>query len=302
MSSAPHIPDTPAPARFQIASRLGALRDTVQISDPLRTGAMFTVGRSGSNSHKAWTKQRIASNPMTRIVAESMLATETVVLTPDETEIVNSERASSVNGSSNPLLPVVDRLTLSASEQTLYRDALKRLMDSGELLPMDVISGRRDEDRLEEALYLLKTWDRMPDADGNEIPYSVEMARELLTNDTPLEGAGVDDLVLGVDAWTVEITEDYAHPSLVDKTRPVKIVKTETVKNAEGVEVYRLTVRYIIPGLTLGLAYQLLILKTARDTAAFRDQVIEAAGKNSVPSSDSISSSGDGKSSGAPAS
>lgn len=270
---APYIP---AP-RFQIASRLGAFRDTAVISDPF-TSATFTIYRHNCAAYKKWFQAAVDRDPLTLLRLEGMFADDAQVLTAEESEILQTEREKA-----NPLVPVVDRLTLSTSEQASRRTALRKLIDTGKMTPSQMAS-RREDDILAEAMFLLKSWDGMPAEDGSLIPYSEDAARALLTNDTPLEGAGLDELILDVDAWTYEV-EHKTEDGTEIVAGPVTDRTFETYK-----------VRHIIPGLTLGLAYQYLFLRRARDTSLFRDQVLGAAAKNSVPSSDGSSSSGDGSS------
>lgn len=278
----------PAPARFQIASRLGAFRDIATISDPLGTGATFAIHRHGSRAYKVWFQRFVDKDPMTLLRLEAMFQDDRIILTKEEQDTLLAEREKT--NPSNPLVPVVDRLTIANVEQSSRKAAMRKLIDTGQMTPSEM-AYRQEHDTLEEALFLLKSWDNMPSEDGSPIPYSEDVARELLTNDTPLEGAGLDELILGVDAWTVEVeteTKDGVEYPLAD------------VYERDGH--YYIKVRLIIPGLTLGLAYQYLILRRARDTSLFRDQVMGAAAKNSEPSSDGSSSSGDGQSESEPVS
>lgn len=286
----PHIPGqeahTPAPPRFQIASRLGAFRDTATILDPFGTGAVFTIHRNGSKAHKAWFREQQDHDPMTLAVVESGLMQQSgTVLTKEEEEIVQTERQGK---DPNALLPIVDRLTFTLAEQDIRREAMRRLFDSGRITPSEWVS-RGENDLLKEALFALKGWDHMPsDEEGVMVPYSEEAARALLENDTPLEGAGIDDLILSVDAWSLEIEQE-------GETVPTEV--TDAVPVIGGTGTWKWKTRIMIPGLTLGRAYQLLILNRSRDISLFRDRVLGEAAKNSEPSSDSINSSGDGKSS-----
>lgn len=280
--SKPEPAYVPAPPRFQIASRLGAFRDTAVISDPFGTGATFTIHRHGSRAYKSWFQRAVDKDPLTLLRLESMFSDDRIVLTKEEQETLLAEREKPAPG--NPLVPIVDRLTIAHVEQSSRKDALRKLIDTGRMSPSEM-AGRQEQDTLEEAVFTLKSWEGMPGEDGALIPYSEEMARELLTNDTPLEGAGLDELILGVDAWTVEVTRIYEPGEEI----PKEAISVET-------DDWTYKIRIIIPGLTLGLAYQYLFLRRARDKSLFRDQALEAAAKNSEPSSDSSTSSGDGQS------
>jgi hypothetical protein len=275
-------PTTPAPPRFQIASRLGIFRDSANLPDPFGTGATFTIHRHGSSAQKAWFRDQVDNDPQTLLQFELMLSSDVSVLLPDEEKAVEAQRAKDKD---HPLLPIVDRLTLAASERTLRRDATRKMLASGQMHLSDFMMLDREKDRLKEAIFLLKGWSAMPDADGAAIPFSEESARALLTCDSPLDGAGLDELLLSVDAWTFDFTGTV--PTKEELPAKARVTK----EDEKGVH---FAVKHVIPGLTLGTAYQLFFIQKAREVALFRDQAIGEAAKNLPPSSGLTSSSGDG--------
>lgn len=273
--------------RFQIASRLGGFRNTVTLSCPFGTGATFTIRRKGSAAHREWAKSWLESDPMTSAMLEEQILGEEshTPLTEQESLIVDEARKEIIHA---PLIPIIDRLvsTRTAVDQT--RTATKKALASGRVTLADLATNSFTtiHDR-EEALFLLKSWDKMPDADGDPIPHSREVAEELLLNDTPLTDAGLDDVLLSVPCWRIEVN-DYAEdgteiPRFIPRTDP---------------SLLKVTGHHF----TLGRAYQLWLHWASEQASHFRDKTIEAAAKNSVPPSDPAISSGGGTSSEEPAS
>lgn len=280
----------PAPPRFQIASRLGAFRSTVQVSDPFGTSATFTINRAGSNAHKEWFSRQLDNDPFTLLSMEAMLSGKSpAVLSKDEEETVDKFRAAAeADGFARELLPIIDRLAHETAEYESRVGAMRQLYDKGKMRPSDM-GMRGEKTLLEEALFCLAGWSGMPDADGGEVAYSQDAARELLQNDTPLEDCPEDiqAMVLEREEWTLRIESAARKEGTASGWSEDRIREAEKEDGEESS-------RIMIPGLTLGKAYQLFILATARTSSFFRDQVIEAAAKNSEPPSDGISSSGGG--------
>lgn len=261
---------TPPQPRFQIAARLGGFRDTITVPDPFGTPATFTLYRAGCNAYVEWQRDRMDANP---VLAEMMMGVDSLppVLAADEQEAVDAARAK-VDGddTARALVPVIDRLTLTTTGRQLEREALRKAIAGGKLRPSDAFL-RGADDQLAEALFTLRGWDGMPDETGALVPYTLDAARALLTNDTPLEGAGIDELVLAQAAWVVETPG----------------------APAEGDTPAASPTRTILPGLTLGRAYLLYFLAVSADRARFRAETLEAAAKNSeTPSGGSTLSGG----------
>lgn len=264
----------PSPQSFQIASRLGGFRDTIVLSDPLGTSARFRIVRKHSNAHKKWAKERMDSDPIMAAMAEEMVVgEEPAILTQEEKAVV--EKAREQEGSTPdaaslpPLLSIIDRLTNQAASAERNRTAIRRAVATGNVSYSDVLM-QGDRRYLEEALFVLK-WESMPDENGEDIPYSPSVARELLENDTPLSDAGLDDLLLAQDCATITIPVD------------------EEEKDGEPR-------RFLIPGLTLGRFYTRWAHWASEQKDLFRSRLMEEAAKNSPPPSDPISSSGGGSS------
>lgn len=283
-NGAPSKPDiSPISAtRFQIASRLGALRDTAVLSDPFPTSAKFTIRRKGSRAHQKWTQDYYDNNAFSSAYLEELaLGDAPILLTEEETAALEKSHSlaagaadTDLGQSLTSLTSIINRLCGVAVERDTHKKAVQSAIHSGRTTISKVFRAEKDKE-LEEAVFLLAGWESMPgqDDDGNEIqvPYTEQAARDLLTNDTPLEGCGLDELILSVPCWTLALNTDPPAP------HPTRI---------------------IIPGLTLGQAYILWVHDRAEQLALFRDQVLETAGKNSLPSSDSSISSGDGSETG----
>lgn len=258
--------------RFQIASRLGGFRDVLPFSDPFDTGARFHICRKGSATHRAWFKRWQDEDPVSSRYLESVVTgDDKPVLTPDESAVVQTARTSA-DPAALSLLPIIDRLSETYSELDRNRDAVREAIKAGELSPTDAIQ-RGQRKRLEEALFLVSAWTGMLDENGAEVHFAPEALRSLLENDTPLEGAGIDELLLRQECWTWTPKAEEGEPN------PAPI---------------------IIPGLTLGSAYILWIHHTASTASNFREQLTEAAAKNSEPFSETIITSGNGTNNPAP--
>lgn len=262
-------------SRFAIATRLGALKDIATFSDPFGTSARFHIRRRGSRAHKDWLSSWSETSPVSSAYYEQLAVGESAaVLTKDEKVLVESLRSRlpdkepEVHG----LIAVIDRLTDTAAAESLYRNAVRSAVESGKTTYRKVIRVG-EEKQIEEALFLLAGWDAMPgqDDDGNpvEIAYSLDQARELMLNDTPLEGVGLDELILSVPAWCLTIDEQQEDGS----TAPRKV---------------------IFPGLTLGRAYVLWVHAMSDLISSFREEVMGAAAKNSAPPSEATTSPGGG--------
>lgn len=262
-------PDARRTQKFQIASRIGAFRDSISLSDPLGTSARFIVTRKGSNLHKKWAKEWMDSDPILSAMSEEMVVgSDPIVLSEEEGKTVEALRTSSQDQGVLSLLPILGRLVETSESLERNRIAIRKAVASGRASYSDAMfQGARRY--TEEALFLLR-WESMPDAEGEDIPYSLETARELLENDTPLEDAGLDDILLSFDFATLTIPADLE----ADPPTPEK--------------------KIIFPGLTLGRFYTSWTHHISEQKALFRDQVLEAAGKNSLPPSDQISLSGGG--------
>lgn len=289
-NGAPNKPEA-STTRFQIASRLGALRDTALLSDPFQTSARFTIRRKGSRAHQKWTQDYYDNNAFSSAYLEELaLGDAPILLTEEETTALEKSFSLSADTTIAGMPRVVESLTSLASiinrlrgvavERDTHKKAVQSAIRSGHTTISRVFRAEKEKE-LEEAVFLLASWDSMPgqDDDGNEIqvPYTEQAARDLLTNDTPLEGCGLDELVLSVPCWCLSLKGSSGVGSEIADE-----VSTEK--------------RVIIPDLTLGQAYILWVHDRAEQLSLFRDQVLETAGKNSLPSSDSTSSSGDGTS------
>lgn len=276
-NGAPSKPE-PSTTRFQIASRLGALKDTVVLSDPFPTSAQFIIRRKGSRAHDDWTTKYIDNDPFSSAYLGELITGDiSIPLTAEENELLDkaaklTTEDEDVKASVSGLCKLIDRLRGASIEMNYDKRAKRAALSTGRAKVSDVTRASSRK-QLEEALFLLAGWEEMPgqDDDGNEIqvPYTEQAARDLFTNDTPLEGCGLDELILSVPCWThaMAVGEEAAQKD------PMRI---------------------IIPGLTLGQAYILWVHDRAEQLALFRDQVLETAGKNSLPSSDSSILSGDG--------
>lgn len=285
----------PQTVRFQIASRLGGFRDTATIPDPFGTSAQFVIYRADSNAHRAWARGEMDRNP---VVTEIMLGIESPppALSSDDEKIVTTLRAKvDADDTARLLVPIIDRLTAVTIERNLEREATKRALTEGKVKASDVMFQGMDQ-QLKEGKFILKDWSNLPADDGSTITFSIAMREALLTNDTPLDGEEVQALLLKQDCWTYKRPLSDDEIDQADGTREVLdvedlgAVRTTTPRTIH----YKLTV---LPSVTtLGRAYLLYFLAKSRETALFRNAVMEAAGKNSAPSSDSITSSGDGTS------
>lgn len=261
-------------SRFAIATRLGALKDVATFSDPFGTSARFHIRRRGSRAHKDWLSSWSETSPVSSAYFEQLAVGESAaVLTDDERKTVDIARTGS-SAQDDKLLAIIDRLTDTAAAESLYRNAVRSAVESGKTTYRKVIRVG-EEKQIEEALFLLAGWDAMPgqDDDGNpvEIGYSVDQARELMLNDTPLEGVGLDELILSVPAWCIMSVEPFDGTNDEKTSTPV-----------------------MIPGLTLGRAYVLWIHAQADLVSSFREEVMGAAAKNSVPPSEATTSPGGG--------
>jgi len=277
---------TPAPPRFQIATRLGALRDTCTVPDPFGTTATFTLYRSGCQAHREWFRKRLDKDPQILLMAERAISENFPVLTLEEEKTLDKERENDVTP--NPLLPIVDRLVIEGSQSKLQSAATRSLLESGRLKPSDLAS-RDEDDRLDEALFTVKGWSDVPGDAETIVPFTPENARSLLTSDVELEeGAGIDDILHKIDAWMVDEIQTA-------KALPEGISENSVVRRTGAFVSWKTGKKIVRPGLTLGLAYQLYFLACAKNRSLFRDEVMSAAAKNYEPSSDSSSSSGDGE-------
>lgn len=277
--------------KFQIASRLGGFRDTTDLSDPFGTGAVFTIVRKGSATHREWSKTWLESDPITSaMLEEQILGDDLIVLTDEEVGKVEAARAlvpkQPASESLQPvvvalssILPVIDRLVSSKADLDRTRAAAKRALASGRVTLTDLVSGSfQSLQQLQEAVFLLRHWKHFPDADGADIPYSGETAEELLQNDTPLDDPDLIPLLVSLPCWRIEV-KDYT-----DDGTPI-----------EGSE------RFIPASssrsvLTLGRAYQRWIHWASEQTAHFRTRLVEEVVGNSEPPSDQTISSGGGTS------
>jgi hypothetical protein len=285
----------PQSVRFQIASRLGGFRDTATIPDPFGTSAQFVIYRADGNAHRAWARAEMDRNP---IVTEIMLGIESPppALSSDDEKTVTTFRAKVEDDTARLLVPIIDRLTAATIERNLEREATKRALTDGRIQASDVMFQGMDQ-QLKEAKFILKDWSGVPADDGSTITFSSGMKEALLTNDTPLEGEEVQALLLKQDCWTYkrplpddEIDQADGSQEITDIKVGDDGARTSTTRTIH----YKLTV---LPSVTtLGRAYLLYFLAKSRETALFRNATMEAAGKNSAPSSDSIILSGDGTS------
>lgn len=271
--------------RFQVASRLGGFKDNVTLSDPFNTGALFTIIRKGSAKHREWAKQWLESDPMTAaMLEEQILGEDVVVITAEEQEVIKAARVAASNEVEH-LLAIIDRVVGVRTEMDRTRIATRKALDSGRVTLADLATDtlRVLHDR-QEALFLLKGWEKLLDAEGAEIPYSPEVAEELLLNDTPLDGTGLDDLLLSIPCWRLEV-KDYAEDGtetgshFIPRTDPVLL-------RLAGPQQH----------FTLGRAYQLWFHWASEQSAHFRDQLVEEVAKNSETPSDPIILSGGGTS------
>lgn len=266
--------------RFQVASRLGGFRDTVTLSDPFGTGATLKVRRKGSAAHREWGKKWLNDNPLTRsMMEEQILGDVPVVLTEEEQKDIEVARGMTSEGTVSKLVAIVDRLADTRADLTSNRTAIRRALSSGEITIADMVAGTVDlKRRLDEASFLLVGWDNFPDADGNPIPYDPAVVRELLANDTPLEGAGLDELLIQVEPWTIKID-----------TKPEEATTEGVIPDPPVI--------LIRPNLTFGRAYILWLHWVSERADLFRGQLMEASAKNSVPPSEASTSPGGGTSS-----
>lgn len=294
--------------RFQVASRLGGFRDTVTLSDPFGTGATLKVRRKGSAVHREWGKKWLNEDPLTRsMMEEQILGDVPVVLTEEEQKTVEMARQAMESAKElkdqpavarhvPDLLGVIDRLADTRADLASNRTAIRRALSSGEITIADVAAGSIDlKRRMDEASFLLVGWDNFPDADGNPIPYDPTVVRELLANDTPLEGAGLDELLVRVEPWTIKIETKPEHET--DNT-----VAGRAFPETAPAPVPDPPVILIRPNLTFGRAYILWLHWVSERADLFRGQLMEASAKNSVPPSEASTSPGGGTSSEEPAS
>jgi len=268
----PENQTSPSPQKFQIASRLGGFRDTITLSDPLGTSARFLIVRKHSNLHKKWAKDWMDSDPIMSAMSEELVVgDDPAVLTKEESGKLEEIRTREVKDPDIlSLLPIIERLTDQAGTVERNRTAIRKAVSTGRVKYSDAMM-QGDRRYLEEALFVLR-WESMPDENGDDIPYSPSLARELLENDTPLADSGLDDLLLSQDCATITIPGD---PDASPPTEPR---------------------RFIIPGLTLGRFYARWAHWASEQKDLFRSRLLEEAAKNSPPPSDQISSSGGGSS------
>jgi hypothetical protein len=255
---------TPSPVRFKIASRLGALKDTMSFSDPFGTGARFHIRRKGSKAHREWSQEYIDSDAYSSAYLEQLVTGHgELILNDEESQVVEESRAGDP---ANQLVKIIDRLTATAAEHNTNTEAIRKAVATGRTSYSRILRADKDK-QLEEAVFLLSGWDSLPGEDDSPIPYSLAAARDLLTSDVPLEGSGFEEVILAHPEWC-------------------KTVKIEGQP----------TITIPIPGLTLGQAY--ILWTHARSEAAdlFREMVLEEAGKNSLPPSTGSISPGGGTS------
>lgn len=285
------VPVSVVSPRFQIASRLGGFRDTCTVSDPFGTSARFTIIRNGSNAHKAWFRSRLDSNPEIMLIAERAMVDDAslVPLTADEQKTVDAARPEQ-NPTIQSLLGVVDRLSTSSVEQNLRKSAMRSLLTSGKLKPSDWMT-RGEDEQLAEAVFVLSGWEDMPDDSGGVVPFDQDAATALLTLDIPMGESGID--LLAVEAWTVDIDRTGKEP-------PAGVPLSPIPPGDDGLFHWKEKIPNPLIQ-TVGQAYQLYFLHASRQRSLFRDQLVDAAGKNSDPSSDSTISSGDGQKTDEPA-
>jgi len=317
----------PAPPRFVIASRFGAFRDTVTIPDPFGAGASFTIMRAGCNAHRDWSRERADNDPMAIAAASAMMAgngSAAAPLTKDETETVDRYRANQdKDDTAKYLIPIIDRLSLASVESNTQQSVVSALLASGKIRTSDVFR-KQEDDQLAESAFLLRSWADMPGLDERDgqveevsIPFVRDSALALLTNDTPLDSTidGVSALLKSNPCWMSEQMQFgladkipagyqiYDQPAPKDKAvgKNEAYPLTAVAENpfalaADDHRVYVWMENLPIANLTLGRAYQLWIIATSADRSLFRDQVMEAAAKNSQPSSGSINTSEGGES------
>lgn len=267
--------------RFQIASRLGGFRDTAALSDPFGTGATLYVRRKGSSAYWEWGKGWLNNDPITRsVMEEQILGSTPVVLTKEEEEVVETARKAASN-ETEKLLSIVDRLVDTKQDLDQSSTAIRRALATGRVTIADIAAGSLDLKRkMDEAAFLLAGWDNFPDGEGNPIPYDQETVRELLTDETPLQGVGMDQLLLSVEPWTIRIEQGEA--------------AVESAQEAAEAPEPLPPIILIRPGLTFGRAYALWLHWASERADLFRGELVEAATKNSAaPSDPNISSGGD---------
>lgn len=279
-------------SRFAIASRLGGFRSTVTLPDPFGTTATFTIHRKGSQAHAAWAKSRIDDDPIANAYASQLyLGDDVQVLTADEAKVVESARELHDFGTVLPsLLAIIDRLTDSTLESNRGKEAVRRALSSGRVKLSDLVTERQTR-QINEALFLLAGWANMPDADGAEIPFSVDAARDLLLCDVPVIGVGIDDLLMSQKCWTLEIgsgnasegvagAEDEQTEDPVDSADTINGKSSEPIPDPETITIINPTIH------TVGQAYILWLNWVSESSGLFRNQTMEEAAKNSAAPSD----------------
>ena len=138
-----------------------ALRDVRAVDDPWGIGVVFEIRRASSKFHKQWLKERSSTSEISRKATAALLRS------------LGRPRQKSEGGEH-------ELIEFTATS------ALVDLLDDPDVDPQDLLAyavgGAR---QIDEALALLKGWSGLVDLDsGADVPYSEEVARQLLEDDS----------------------------------------------------------------------------------------------------------------------
>jgi hypothetical protein len=160
--------------RFNVAVQLGGLRDVAPFSDPFDSGrpyglsAMFHIRREGCEAVRQADIAASKADPLEQAAATKFLSRL-------------QQELSKPKGSEEQNPEAEQGHWLADGGATL---GLEVAIDHG--LTLTEINGRKRSGDIDRALVRLDRWENFPDSEGNAIPFSPEVARELLLCDEDL--------------------------------------------------------------------------------------------------------------------
>jgi hypothetical protein len=147
--------------KFKVAMKFGGLRDVVPFPCPFGSGAVFHIRRAGSKFLKEKGIERLKASPLSCAAFAEMM-------TADPSELASVEGEGS-----------------RAFELGLMQRAAKKVIESGQASPVDLMLGHGESD-IESATDLVERWDNVTDDEGQRIGFSADALHELATSPVPV--------------------------------------------------------------------------------------------------------------------
>lgn len=152
--------------RFGIENRFGITADVHDVTLPW-DGIVFGVLRYDSREHQDWLRGEQESNPILRRAMKSVIR-----------QGLDAKVAPEAADGESP----APEVTFQKQFQSALAEAALFEIDKPETDPFAML-GRRSNDRLKEAIALLKFWKKVSDEGGVEVVLTPVTAREFLTSD-----------------------------------------------------------------------------------------------------------------------